>query len=42
MLQRGLILGGLVFFGSLAGVAANAWMQEARKTPEWFTKGVMY
>ena len=22
--------------------AANAWMQEARKTPKWFTKGVMY
>ena len=29
-------------FGSLAGMAANAWMQEARKTPDWFTKGVMY
>ena len=21
---------------------ANAWMQNARKTPEWFTRGVMY
>ena len=23
-------------------IAANAWMQEARKTPAWFTEGVMY
>ena len=21
---------------------ANAWMQQARKSPEWFTRGVMY
>lgn len=27
---------------SLAGFGANAWMQEARKTPAWFTQGVMY
>ena len=22
--------------------AANAWMQNARMSPEWFTRGVMY
>ena len=26
----------------LVTFAANAWMQEARKTPAWFTEGVMY
>ena len=25
-----------------AAYAANAWMQNARKSPEWFTRGVMY
>lgn len=39
--MRELILGSLVF-GTLTAVAANAWMQEARKTPAWFTEGVMY
>ena len=42
MFHRELIMGGLVVFGSLAATAANAWMQESRRTPEWFTKGVMY
>ena len=27
---------------SRVGLGANAWMQEARKTPAWFTEGVMY
>ena len=31
-----------VFLFPLASFAANAWMQEARKTPAWFTEGVMY
>lgn len=26
---------------SRVGLGANAWMQEARKTPAWFTEGVM-
>ena len=28
-------------FAAIEVWAANAWMQEARKTPAWFTKGVM-
>ena len=31
----------LVLF-PFVSIAANAWMQEARKTPAWFTEGVMY
>jgi len=27
---------------TLSSSAANAWMQDARRTPDWFTKGVMY
>ncbi len=27
---------------ALRAIGANAWMQNARKTPEWFTRGVMY
>lgn len=31
-----------VFLFPFVSTAANAWMQEARKTPAWFTEGVMY
>jgi len=34
-----LVIATLVFHSSFA---ANAWMQECRKTPAWFTEGVMY
>lgn len=27
---------------SFAAFGANAWMQDARRTPSWFTQGVMY
>ena len=32
----------LLIWLPLGSFAANAWMQEARKTPAWFTEGVMY
>ena len=41
-MTRTQFIGGLLSFAALNGIAANAWMQEARKTPAWFTEGVMY
>lgn len=37
-----LMLAGLLACGPFSGFGANAWMQNARKSPEWFSKGVMY
>ena len=36
------LLTGLVLLGSLIVQGANAWMQNARRSPAWFTQGVMY
>ena len=41
-MTRAQLVGGLLSLAALNGIGANAWMQEARQTPEWFTKGVMY
>ena len=42
--DRALALGLLLAFAALPGArtqAANAWMQQARPSPDWFVKGVM-
>lgn len=39
--QMKILLQIVLAFAAVEMWAANAWMQEARKTPEWFTKGVM-
>ena len=32
----------VLVFAAVSSFGSNAWMQEARKTPAWFTEGVMY
>ena len=36
------IIGLLALAVGWTASGANAWMQQARKTPAWFTEGVMY
>ena len=35
-----MLMAALLFAAGAFG--ANAWMQNARKSPKWFTEGVMY
>ncbi len=32
----------LALTAAITAHSANAWMQDARKSPKWFTDGVMY
>ena len=38
--RRAMLMAALLFAAGAFG--ANAWMQDARKSPKWFTEGVMY
>lgn len=37
-----LLLAMVLSFVAVTAFGANAWMQSARRSPEWFTRGIMY